>query len=523
MKTIPPIYIVAFTGHRSSDSAGRSEADIDSCRNLIADALELIRKQVSPQNGCVHLLSGIAEGSDIAAIEVAQSLDITTHILLPMPEELFKDDFCNDPETWGKISNLLQDARRADTQSTLRIAGSNHERPDCYADANQQTINSADALITIWDGQPECGIGGTAQVWQHAENINMPRVHINPVITQSAAYNLEKLTQDQDDSGSTFYELASELPSPSSDPMPYSLQCHKALDALAITHSQSARSTLLKAIWLHGSASILAALGVSYALANGPQKLNVLLTVSVIEFLLIFYAEYLHHKQHKEQIGEHWINCRFAAELLRPFHFTRSLLDPFSPLIQRHYPQWRRFLISIHFSMPNTEQADLKTARQNYIQNRIDEQLKHFRDKQKAAAPKSRGIYRYIRSLSYSALFAVLLAVIYKVSHIEWFGHQQTAHSQVSAHFNALEFTLYLLPIALPLLAGILLALRQSLDLSRRHLRYQQMITYLEKTQQAAQNAHTMHTFEQLVRETEDTLLDELREFDIAQRIGLQH
>jgi hypothetical protein len=525
--SIKPVYVVAFAGHRTAESPGRSSDDIKATIPIISESLKALQEQVSPQSGVIHLFTSIAEGSDLAAIEAAQDLDITTHILLPLPEELYKHDFSDNPDKWQQISQILSHARDSSTSSTVRVADASHLRPDCYADTNEQIINSSDALIAVWDKKDERGTGGTAQVWRDAESKCLPRIHINPLTKESHEYDLAKLQKEADQAGIALYNLIDELPSPptqkDNSTGSYVEQCFHALDQRAKEHSKSARSGLLRAIWLHGSASILAAIGVSYALAHGSQAISILCTVSILEFFLILYAEILHHKQHKGHVGEHWINCRFAAELLRPFHLTRSILDPLIYPIQRQYPKWRRFLISIHFSEAPVRTADLNTAKQIYASRRIDEQLEHFRTRQQQAAPKSTRIYRCIRGFSYSALLVVFCAAIYKVSHLNWSGDVSHAEPHYAPSFNFLEFLLYLLPIALPLLAGILLALRQSLDLSRRHLRYGQMIEYLERAQKSVENTYTQHNFQSIVRETEDALLDELKEFNIAQRIGLEH
>lgn len=525
--TLKPVYVVAFAGHRSAPLPGRTEQDIEAARVLIAESLKAISEKIAPQNGVIHLITSISDGADAVAIEVAAKLNIKTHILLPLPEELYELDFVGEPLKWEKISRLLASARESDSLCTVRVASASLQRPDCYADTNNQLISSADALIAFWDGKPERGIGGTAQVWKDAESKSIPRVHINPLTKTTHEFDLSKLERGNDAAGKGLFALIDELPplaaSDSDSVNPYIEDCYNVLDAKAKSHGKATRSGLLKAIWLHGSASILAAFGVSYALAQGPDALVILCVVSVVEFLLILYAEFLHRKQHKRHVGEHWIRCRFAAELLRPFQLTRSILDPLCYPIQRQYPQWRRFLVSINFADSVSEIKSLEYSKQTYLSNRIDEQIEHYQTRQQQVSPKSISMYHLIRGLSYSALFVVFCASAYKLSHIDWVGHDAHIDGHLDTSFHAVEFILYLLPIALPLFAGILLALRQSLDLSRRQMRYTQMVNFLVSARKSVEQAHTTFTFKSIVRDTEDALLDELKEFDVAQRIGLQH
>ncbi len=516
---LQPVYIVAFTGHRSADTPGRSPKELEACRPLIEKALKDLRNQIASVQGQLHLIASVAEGADTIALETAKELGIPIHILLPLPREQFQEDFDDRADTWPSSLSLIDYAERGENHSTLRLADSTLTRPECYAETNEQMLSSADALIALWNEEPAQGTGGTAQVWKAAEARKLARIHINPATQSVNCSDLDKLATPSDPSQSLFNSLAPHFPDLNTESKSanssHSEICHQAMDEMANSAGHSSRSGTRISILLHGTASVLAAAAVSYALATGLSDLTktILISVSVLEFFLILAAEIIHRSHHRSHTGEKWIQFRFAAELLRPYHLIHQHLDPFRPLIQLHYPQWRRLILSIVLVEPRQQIRDLEAAKQDYLSKRIIDQIKYFKEEQMKAAPKAKRIYRCMRLTSQSALIIVLIATIYKITHFPaplipvW----------------TLEWILYLLPIALPLLAGILLALRQSLDIARRKLRYKHMENFLLQQKQKIAHSHTLHTFQSHVAKTEDTLLDELKEFQIAQSIGLEH
>ena len=384
---IQPTYIVAFTGHRSSDSPGRTPQELEACRPLIEKALKKIQRQIEPQNGILHMVSSVAEGADTIALEVAQSLDITTHLILPLPEEAFKDDFSDRLETWQKSADLIKAASDGVNHSTLTIANSTHQRPDCYADTNEQLLASADILIALWNGNEQQDPGGTAQFWKTAESNNIARIHINPVTSEVNDVNLGQISKTNDPSYPIFETLEPHFPTSCPVDSTCTDQYEKAFDEEADNASKDARKALKQTIWLHGSASILAAVGVCYALADGPAKYTLLFIISILEFILIAFAEKIHHKQHKTHRAHSWISFRFATELIRPLKYISQYLNPLRPLIQHHHPSWRRFILSIVLKEQSKLSEDLDTAKQSYITNRIEDQIDYFKREQTKAAP----------------------------------------------------------------------------------------------------------------------------------------
>ncbi|GAA5494990.1 hypothetical protein Rhal01_01159 [Rubritalea halochordaticola] len=188
-----PIYIVAFTGHRSSTAPGRSREELEKCRPLIREAILHVQSAVAKLGGSIQLMASAAEGADTIALEVARDLKIPIHIILPLPIEQFAEDFRDRRQTWEATKNLIDFAKSGTNQSSLSFAKSQHIRPDCYSATNNQILASADALIALWNEEPAQGSGGTAQLWQSAADKRIARIHINPTKLNSTCLDFDRI------------------------------------------------------------------------------------------------------------------------------------------------------------------------------------------------------------------------------------------------------------------------------------------------------------------------------------------
>lgn len=536
-----PIFIIAFTGHRPKlNTPGRSEAELEATRPLIRDALTTFQSKAQEVGGEIHLHSSAAEGADLIACEVAQAFaaPIPVHLILPLPESELKKDFL-DPETgepnpaWPRAKALIDSCRVGTHGNTLRIANSTHERPssspingpDCYADANFQMLAHADALLAVKTESSSTTAGGSARFWDDAAARQLPRILINPATAQvSPPQDLDQLTNlDHESNGLALVNLLQgSLPDSSPTDEPTTLaKAYYLFDQAANNYSQQTRTNLRQTITLHGSASFLAAIGLSYALAHGPAYKEVLFVLVLLEVFLIGYAEYLHSRAHRKHLGHTWLDLRFAAETLRMLMNTATLSDPLHTLLDEHRPQWRRFALSFKLlasNRPTTTQT-LAEQKESYLKNRIQDQIDYFRRQVNKATPASQRAHRLMRASAIAALIAVSIACVFKGLALKSYD----AHHHFSLLTFLKNFFLYLLPVALPLLAGILLALRHSFDLGRRQHRYKHMVQLLEASKTNLAAAHTPHAFQQVITQVEETLLDERIEFDTAQRVGLEH
>jgi hypothetical protein len=170
MSSLPIFRIVGFTGHRHlADPVGAARAITDSLTQL---------QQEAP--GDWIGLSSVAAGCDQLFAQKILQLGLPWHAILPLPQAVFKEDFA--PADWANAEQLLGQAGH------LRVIDENGTREDGYLDCGMETVNDADILIALWDGQPARGKGGTADVVEYASSMGKP-----VLILDAASFAVRKL------------------------------------------------------------------------------------------------------------------------------------------------------------------------------------------------------------------------------------------------------------------------------------------------------------------------------------------
>ena len=113
------------------------------------------------------LLSSMAEGSDQLAAQVALDLGLRVIAPLPLPLQLYRDDF--DPPNLQLLERQLQEVEvlhlplgRGNTLESVVAPGL--ARDQQYAQAGIFVSRHCHVLLALWDGQESGRLGGTAQV-----------------------------------------------------------------------------------------------------------------------------------------------------------------------------------------------------------------------------------------------------------------------------------------------------------------------------------------------------------------------
>src|SRR5439155_16794451 len=159
---LPPIWVIGFTGHRhlpDGEKVGRA----------LRSVIESLRAQIS---GKLIGYSSIAIGADTLFAETCIGLGIPWIALLPRPREDFKKDFTESD--WAKTSELLGRAARVEALPPAR------SRDLGYLEGGLSTVEEADVMIAVWNGESSRGTGGTAEVVAHADNLSKPIIIIDP-------------------------------------------------------------------------------------------------------------------------------------------------------------------------------------------------------------------------------------------------------------------------------------------------------------------------------------------------------
>lgn len=169
-KCLAEALVIGVTGHR----ADRPGLDADHVKRRLHQTLEAL---VAANPGRAPLLlTALATGTDRWAAEAALALGIPYQVPLPLPYELYTEDFRTENER-RQFRELIAQAEyyielplRFGRASALTSAheptrAANKPRRDAqYALAGAYIAERAHHLVCVWDGCAAAGEGGTAQV-----------------------------------------------------------------------------------------------------------------------------------------------------------------------------------------------------------------------------------------------------------------------------------------------------------------------------------------------------------------------
>ena len=189
---IVPRFIAGFTGHRDRFHP-------DKIAEVLQEVWHDLREKVASRGGKLEVCSSIAYGADTLAVEKARVVGLSVHLILPKPITLLADGSVNrkagfaadfwTPESGDKIAEFREnDWQRCYAQitaaasgvndGTLRITHGSQCQPECYYDTGLEMLECCDVLVAVWDGENTAGLGGTAQMVEHARNTELPLIII---------------------------------------------------------------------------------------------------------------------------------------------------------------------------------------------------------------------------------------------------------------------------------------------------------------------------------------------------------
>jgi hypothetical protein len=497
---LTPRYVIGFTGHRSG-------FDENTIRAKLNEVLASLKAMAAKNGGQAELYASVAEGADTLCVEAARGLGMPVHLLLPLEEAEFAKDF-STPAAWQRSQAQLVTSRQRPGRDSVHLVSGEATRPECYFNQAIHMLDAVDVLIAVWDGQPERGMGGTAQVVAQAKAIRTPVVEISPagIITKSegleACFKPDAIITELN-------QIAShnQVPCAAAAMQPDSLQ--QCLDQIAMTEAGHFRPSLVGIILLHGLAALLAAI-VTFEVKEGHWFHHNRWLFTATELVLVSSALWMAIQLHRRHTQEKWIRCRFACELVRGLRASVPLIDPLHPPITRHDPKWKRFALSAGLLvMEHQRSHQPEVLRDHYLATRLgvdhqESQIQHFKTK-RTAATRWWNVTGLVGTWSaWLAPVFVGLSLLNKCLHWGW------EKSPVGWFFVGL------LPIALPLLAGAASGIRHALDAGRRKERYPEMVARLTEIKRALPGLQTASSIRQAVSRSEEILLDELIEWQLA-------
>jgi hypothetical protein len=154
--------VVGITGHRDL-----RDEDIPALEVKLGEILQEIPAQY-PHTPII-LLSPLAEGADRLAARVAIGMDARLIVPLPMPRELYLQDF-STPASREEFEALLQQAEAwfelplvaGNTMAGIQEAAEQRDRQ--YALVGAYVADRCQILIALWNGADTVSEGGTAQI-----------------------------------------------------------------------------------------------------------------------------------------------------------------------------------------------------------------------------------------------------------------------------------------------------------------------------------------------------------------------
>ncbi len=185
---------VGITGHRIQSGRSLDQAAIDAALRQVFDGLEAAFSAIPKDLFDVSapqfvLLSGLADGADQMAARALRAgetpgIERRLEAILPFHLDAYADTF----RDVGAAAEMRQLAGGADACFVLGDwqppahpgPVDAYWRDQRYRTGGDLIVSHSDVLITVWDGLPAAGVGGTGDVVASAVRMGVPVIWIGP-------------------------------------------------------------------------------------------------------------------------------------------------------------------------------------------------------------------------------------------------------------------------------------------------------------------------------------------------------
>jgi hypothetical protein len=182
---LPASLHIGITGHRRH----RLRVPDSALIQRILDVIELLRRAGKFRSAeYIRIVSALAEGADEIAARAALKAGCRLTALVPFKPKDYETTFSSR----GHKAIFRDLMRRADERVILPC--SLRDANAGYVAAGLETLNRSDAVLTIWDGAPAQGRGGTPEILQCALERRLPIIWIDatkdraPCLLQRSAF-----------------------------------------------------------------------------------------------------------------------------------------------------------------------------------------------------------------------------------------------------------------------------------------------------------------------------------------------
>jgi hypothetical protein len=459
---IQRVWVIGFAGHRTiADAVATKTAILAGLRDFCQHA-----------EGVVTGRASAAAGADLIFLESCRELGLAYSVVLPFPKDRFQEDF-DDPAEWARAEALTEGA------TFTEIAPGNEVAPEAYHLAAREILDVSDAMLFFWDGKPARGIGGTAETITEARERKVP---FRIIEACSGAIGPVEGTKP-------FPWIDQEFAA-----FPQATNVEKlfnTLDQRAVHGAPRSRWFAAGSISLNQLATIATAVLVAFKLAENAAP--------AIKFVVVSLAATLPWVGARFRISDAWMEDRLHAELLRSLLASHSFAPPLRPVAADLFDEDAPFLRSSAWHLIQGRQ-DWRSARDHYLAERLDGQIRYFTDKGHLAARRLRVFQTLFRITSIGAM--ILGATAISASVWKW---------QVPEGIN--RIVLNFLPTVLPAIAAWCLAMIPLFEHKRRAKVYLRVADQLTEKRAELIEAKCYTTAAAVVASCERLLLTELWEW----------
>ncbi|MEO5915173.1 MAG: hypothetical protein ABIS50_13135 [Luteolibacter sp.] len=455
------VWFVGFAGHRGVPDRAAAKA-------VISRELKTICGTVS---GELVGISSAAAGADLLFLDACREAGLKTVVLLPFPKERFQEDF-GDPADWEHACRCMDDAWWCE------VSPGGEGAPAAYHVVARESLEVADRMLFLWDGQPARGIGGTGETVREAKEREIPS-RIIDANTLQASWN-----GDEPDRNSRDPDFE-DLPSAASIE-----DLFQKLDDQATKGAPRSRYFAAGSMSLNHVATILQVVLVTWFLTTESG--------AMVKLLIATFAALLPWVGGRLRWQERWIRDRVRAELLRSLLSSHEPGSPLRPPAVELFGREAAFLRTAALHLVKNRQG-WEAARDAYMNERIDGQIGYLKSKGELAARKMAIYGRLFWFASWSALilggYVVISAWLDRAPGPPW------------------NTPLGLATGALPGIAAWCLAMISVFEFKRRASLYRQLVDELKRLRPKIATANCASAVAGAMNQIERLLLNELWEW----------
>ena len=168
-KDLKKKFRVGISGHRDLKLS-----KIDQYKREMTNILEELVKKY-PDNE-IFVVTALADGADRLMVECAVALGLRYEVILPMPVELYRDDF--DEMSKKEFDTLFLNASASKSVALLdgileeQIKHYGKERDRQYLAVGEEVVNRSDTMLFLWDGVVNGLTGGTADIVEYTKHVD---------------------------------------------------------------------------------------------------------------------------------------------------------------------------------------------------------------------------------------------------------------------------------------------------------------------------------------------------------------